>query len=131
MKLFQKFLYLGIINDTGNFRHKNVTANTFYCAHKLCENNIDTNFIYNTLFSKSKLKAKIFGFVLFITINMLKNINLHIFYISKRWNQKFKCYIWWFRWNIWTLLSIEDVDVALFLREENKNILKEVSDLKK
>ena len=34
-KKIADFMYLGIINDTGNFRHDNVTANTFFVCSEI------------------------------------------------------------------------------------------------
>ncbi|WP_414485168.1 DHH family phosphoesterase, partial [Streptobacillus moniliformis] len=52
-----KFMYLGIINDTGNFRHSNVTENTFDVASKLMKVGVDNREITNILFSKSREKV--------------------------------------------------------------------------
>lgn len=55
-------LIMGIMTDTGNFRHKNVTPKTFYSAGKLLELGADVNNIYYHMFSKqSKERAKLFG----------------------------------------------------------------------
>lgn len=58
-------LALGIVTDTGNFRHKNVTKNTLVSAGKLVENGADLNAIYFNMFTKqSKYRAKLFGMVM-------------------------------------------------------------------
>ena len=55
-------LAMGIMTDTGNFRHKNVTPNTLSSASKLVEKGADLNTIYFHMFSKqSKARAKLFG----------------------------------------------------------------------
>ena len=55
-------LAMGIMTDTGNFRHKNVTPNTFFIASKLVEKGADVNEIYYHMFSaQSKARAKLFG----------------------------------------------------------------------
>lgn len=60
-KKIATYMYLGIINDTGNFRHKNVESSTFLIASELIKTGIDINQIYFTLFSKSMKKAEIFS----------------------------------------------------------------------
>lgn len=55
-------LLMGVMTDTGNFRHKNVTPKTFYSAGKLLELGADVNNIYYHMFSaQSKERAKLFG----------------------------------------------------------------------
>lgn len=71
-----KYIYLGIINDTSNFKHSNVTSRTFEIASKLVETGINTNELYNILFTKSISKAKLFS----RAINDAKIINGFIYY---------------------------------------------------
>ncbi len=55
-------LAMGIMTDTGNFKHKNVTANTMRSASKLIEKGADLNNIHYHMFSKqTKQRAKLFG----------------------------------------------------------------------
>ncbi len=55
-------LAMGIVTDTGNFRHRNVTKNTLLCAGKLVEKGANLNAIYYNMFTKqSKERAKLFG----------------------------------------------------------------------
>lgn len=55
----------GIMTDTGNFRHKNVTPNTLYSAAKMVEKGADLNAIYFHMFSaQSKQRAALFGKVM-------------------------------------------------------------------
>ena len=60
-KKIATYIYLGIINDTGNFRHKNVNSSTFLVASELLKTGIDNNKIYFSLFSKSLKKAEVFS----------------------------------------------------------------------
>ena len=58
-------LAMGIMTDTGNFRHKNVTAETLFVASKLKEKGADLNSIYYYMFSaQTKERAKLFGVVM-------------------------------------------------------------------
>ena len=55
-------LAMGIMTDTGGFRHKNVNSATFYDAAKLVELGADMNTIYyNTFTRQSKERALLFG----------------------------------------------------------------------
>ena len=55
-------LVMVIMTDTGNFRHKNVSANTMYSAGKMVEKGADLNTVYYHMFTKqSKERAKLFG----------------------------------------------------------------------
>ena len=58
-------LALGIITDTGNFKHKNVTENTFISVSKAVKAGADINqIVYNTFTKQSKNRAKLFGQVM-------------------------------------------------------------------
>lgn len=58
-------LAMGVMTDTGNFRHKNVTAQTLFTAGKLLEKGADLNNIYYHMFSaQTKQRAKLFGVVM-------------------------------------------------------------------
>ena len=55
-------LAMGMVTDTGNFRHKNVTPQTLLFAGELVEKGADLNAIYYNMFSKqTKERAKLFG----------------------------------------------------------------------
>ena len=55
-------LALGIMTDTGGFRHKNVSARTFYDAAKLVSCGADMHELYFHAFTRqSKERAKLFG----------------------------------------------------------------------
>ena len=55
-------LAMGMMTDTGNFRHKNVTSNTMHSVAKLIDKGADLNTINYNMFSKqSKNRAKLFG----------------------------------------------------------------------
>ncbi len=118
-----KYIYLGIINDTGCFRHPNVTARTMYIASKLLETGINNNEIYQYIFAKSKNKAEIFSKSVIDGIYD-KKLKFMYYYISKQDIEK----------NNYTrddmegaseyMLSIKEVDVSVFIREENDGSIK-------
>ena len=49
-----KYMYLGIINDTGNFRHDNVTEHTFFVCSKLIGAGVNNHKIANIIFEVSE-----------------------------------------------------------------------------
>ena len=56
------FIAMGLMTDTGCFRHKNVTANTLYSASKMVEKGANLNEIYYHNFSsQTPERAKLFG----------------------------------------------------------------------
>ncbi len=58
-------LAIGIVTDTGNFRHKNVTPETLLVASELVKKGADLNKIYYYMFTmQSKARAKLFGRVM-------------------------------------------------------------------
>ena len=60
--LTANFLMMGLSSDTGNFAHKNVTADTFRAAAYLAERGADVNLIQYNMFKKqSRERAKLFG----------------------------------------------------------------------
>lgn len=55
-------LAMGVMTDTGGFRHKNVTAETFFTAGELVKFGADMNTIYYETFTRqSKERAELFG----------------------------------------------------------------------
>ncbi len=56
---------LGLITDTGNFKHKNVTFNTLLTASEMLKGGADFNQISYNMFSlQTKARAKLFGKVM-------------------------------------------------------------------
>ncbi|WP_073507637.1 DHH family phosphoesterase [Streptobacillus notomytis] len=118
-----RFMYLGIINDTGNFRHSNVTENTFYVSSKLMEVGIDNREITNILFSKTREKVKVFGKAL-VEYAYYDDVRFAFFYISQSEMKEMSVSEEDTDGISELLLSIEDVDVALFVREDKEGNLK-------
>ena len=58
-------LMLGLVTDTGFFRHKNTTSETLDIASELLKKGADLNLIgYKTFREQSKARAKLFGLVM-------------------------------------------------------------------
>lgn len=61
-KNISNLLAMGIITDTGNFKHKNVTEKTFLTMARLVVAGADCNKIVNYMFTmQTKARAKLFG----------------------------------------------------------------------
>jgi len=118
-KKIATYMYLGIINDTGNFKHNNVTDKTFLVASKLAESGINMNKIYQVLFSKTRKKASLFSKSI---VNGVYDESLKFMYFflpkdseyTKDDTDGVSEY----------MLTIDDVDVSLFLQEESDNTIK-------
>ena len=118
-----KYMYLGIINDTGNFRHDNVTEHTFFVCSKLIGAGVNNHKIANIIFEVSEKKV---GFIGEIYKN--KKINEHYKFISYYLTQeKMK------ELSIEKddtdgaaemLLKIEGMELSLFVREDVDGSLK-------
>lgn len=58
-------LATGVVTDTGNFKHKNVTSKTFYTAAELKERGADFNkIVYRMFTEQTPARAKLFGLVM-------------------------------------------------------------------
>lgn len=118
-----KYMYLGIINDTGNFRHDNVTEHTFFVCSKLIDAGVNNHKIANIIFEVSEKKV---GFIGELYKN--KKINEHYKFISYYLTQeKMK------ELSIEKddtdgaaemLLKIEGMELSLFVREDVDGSLK-------
>ena len=89
-------LFTGIVTDSGRFRYGSTTPKTFIIASKLMEYNIDTDYIYNKIYTEKlatvKLKAYLttkfqiseYGVAYLInTKEEIKEYNVGIFDISR------------------------------------------------
>lgn len=64
-KKIANFLLMGIVTDTGNFKHRNVTAETLRNASAMVECGADLNaVVFNMFTAQSKGRAKLFGSVM-------------------------------------------------------------------
>ena len=117
------FLYLGIINDTGNFTHSNVIAETFLIASKLMKQNIKNDDITDILFGTSLGKARLLGKVYENKI-IDEELKFIYFYLSNEDLLELKIGKDETDGISEILLDIEGMEAALFLREESNGRLK-------
>ena len=118
-----KYMYLGIINDTGNFRHDNVTEHTFFVCSKLIGAGVNNHKIANIIFEVSENK---FGFI-------------GELYKNKKINERYKFINYYLTQEKMKelsiekddtdgaaemLLKIEGMELSLFVREDVDGSLK-------
>ena len=90
-KISGKYLYYGLITDTGYFTNKNVFPSTFIMASKILEMGVDIFKIYDDIFSTTKNELKLKSY---IGLNM-KVVNKLVYFIItkdilKKFNVKYE-----------------------------------------
>ena len=118
-----KYMYLGIINDTGNFRHDNVTEHTFFVCSKLMGAGVNNHKIANIIFEVSEKKVGFIGEL----------------YKNKKINERYKFISYYLTQEKMKelsiekddtdgaaemLLKIEGMELSLFVREDVDGSLK-------
>ena len=118
-----KYMYLGIINDTGNFRHDNVTEHTFFVCSKLIGAGVNNHKIANIIFEVSEKKVGFIGEL----------------YKNKKINERYKFINYYLTQEKMKelsiekddtdgaaemLLKIEGMELSLFVREDVDGSLK-------
>ena len=118
-----KYMYLGIINDTGNFRHDNVTEHTFLVCSKLIGAGVNNHKIANIIFEVSEKKVGFIGEL----------------YKNKKINERYKFINYYLTQEKMKelsiekddtdgaaemLLKIEEMELSLFVREDVDGSLK-------
>lgn len=117
-------IYLGIINDTGNFSHSNVTANTFMVASELIKIGVNSNYIINCFFkSKSLERLKVLGKALSEMI-FIADKKLMYFFLSYDETVKMNLSKGDTEGIVEELLNYRLSEVSLFLREDEKGDIK-------
>ena len=118
-----KYMYLGIINDTGNFRHDNVTEHTFFVCSKLIGAGVSNHKIANIIFEVSEKKVGFIGEL----------------YKNKKINERYKFISYYLTQEKMKelsiekddtdgaaemLLKVEGMELSLFVREDVDGSLK-------
>lgn len=117
-------LYLGIVNDTGNFTHDNVTENTFLMASELRKIGVNNSKIIREFFNtKSYASLKLLGKALEKS-EFVEEKKLMYSFISKDDLENFSGKKEDTEGIVERLLSYSKAEVSLFLREDEKGIIK-------
>ncbi len=122
-KEIAEYMYLGIINDTGNFRNDNVTEDTFEVCAKLSKAGADNHKIANIIFSMSMKKVNLFGDVYKNKV-INEEYGFIYYYISQQKMKEFQVEKDDTDGIAELMLKIENMEIALFIREEENGTLK-------
>ena len=112
-----KYMYLGIINDTGNFRHNNVTEHTFSVCSKLLKAGADNHKIANIIFEISEKKANFIGEV-YKNKFVDETYKFARYYLTQEKMKELDIEKDDAEGTAERLLNIEGMELALFVREE-------------
>ncbi len=114
-------IYLGIVNDTGNFSHSNVSKDTMKIATELIELGVNNNYIVtNFLNSNSYASLKLMGEAL-KDFKFFEKEKLSYFFLSYETMKKYNAKKEDTEGIVEKILSFYDAEVSLFLREEAPN----------
>ena len=117
-------LYVGLVNDTGNFKHKNVTAKTFSMAGDLINHGVDNSYIVREFFNKKsltaiKLKAHALVNMKFSAIHKLSYYVMTKDVLDSFGGKKEDT-----EGIVEELLALDSAEVSLFLREDEIGYIK-------
>lgn len=117
-------LYLGLVNDTGNFAHSNVTDKTFLVASELMKLGVNNNKIVNDFFkTKSYERMKVLGKALSEMI-FVEEKKLMYFYLSDKALKELNAVKDDTEGIVEELINYAGSEVSLFLREEESGKIK-------
>ena len=117
-------LYLGLVNDTGNFAHSNVTDKTFLVASELMKLGVNNNKIVNDFFkTKSYERMKVLGKALSEMV-FVEEKKLMYFYLSDKALKKLNAAKDDTEGIVEELINYAGSEVSLFLRAEESGKIK-------
>lgn len=117
-------LYLGIVNDTGNFSHDNVTQKTLSIAQYLVqEGALPSNIVRNFLNTNSYESLKLLGEAL-RNFEFYEKEKLSCYYLTQEMMDKYQAKKEHAEGIVEKLLSYEKASVSLFLRDETDGSIK-------
>ena len=117
-------IYLGLVNDTGNFAHSNVTDKTFLVASELMRLGVNNNKIVNDFFkTKSLQRMKVLGKAL-SEMKFIQDKKLMYFNLSYEGLKSLGAIKDDTEGVVEELLNYGDSEVSLFLREDETGKIK-------
>lgn len=117
-------IYLGLVNDTGNFAHSNVTDKTFLVASELMRIGVNNNKIVNDFFkTKSYERMKVLGKALSEMV-FVEEKKLMYFYLSFEALKNLNAIKDDTEGIVEELINYSGSEVSLFLREEESGKIK-------
>ena len=118
-----KYMYLGIINDTGNFRHDNVTEHTFFVCSKLIGAGVNNHKIANIIFEVSEKKVGFIG-ELYKNKKIDERYKFISYYLTQEKMKELSIEKDDTDGSAEMLLKIEGMELSLFVREDVDGSLK-------
>lgn len=117
-------LYLGLVNDTGNFSHSNVTKEAFEMAAELLSVGVNSNYIVTNFLNSNAYQAlKIVGEAL-RSFEFYPDKKLSYIYIDNATMEKYDARKEDTEGIVEKILSYNQASVSLFLREEKDGKIK-------
>lgn len=117
-------IYLGLVNDTGNFAHSNVTDKTFLIASELMKLGVNNNKIVNDFFkTKSYERMRVLGKALSEMV-FIEEKKLMYFYLSYGALKDLNAEKDDTEGIVEELINYNGSEVSLFLREEENGKIK-------
>lgn len=117
-------LYVGLVNDTGNFSYTNVSSKTFLVASELREVGVNNEKIVREFYSKKSLgRLRLLGYAM-ENFEFYEDKKLSYLYLSREVMEKYSNNKEDTEGVVEALRSYEKAQVALFIREELNGTLK-------
>ena len=117
-------LYTGLVNDTGNFSHDNVTEKTFEMAVELKRIGASNSKVVREFFNTKSLPAiKLLGIAMY-EMEYNENKKLAYYFMSKETLDKYNGRKEDTEGIVEKLISFKEAEVSLFLREDKIGVIK-------
>ena len=117
-------LYTGLVNDTGNFSHDNVTEKTFEMAAELKRIGASNSKVVREFFNTKSLPAiKLLGIAMY-EMEYNENKKLAYYFMSKETLDKYNGRKEDTEGIVEKLISFKEAEVSLFLREDKIGVIK-------
>lgn len=116
-------IYLGIMTDSGSFRFKSVKPITHRIVANLLELGLDQDEIHRNVYDNNSLsRLQLRGFAIAERLEMLPELKTGIIYLTQADLKKYQASKGDTEGLVNTALSINGIEVAFFLREQEKEI---------
>lgn len=117
-------IYVGLVNDTGNFSYNNVSSHTFEIASKLIKAGVDNEKIVREFYSKKTMvRLRLLGYAM-ENFKFDEEKKLAYLYLSQEILNKYEGKKEDTEGLVEALRSYENAELSLFVREEAYGVLK-------
>jgi len=116
-------IYTGLVTDSGSFRFPSVNAKTHLIVADLLKKGLNHSKIHESLFDVNSLdKLHLLGYSLNEKLKVLPNIPVAVIYLSSAEQLMLKNKKGYTEGLVNFALSVEGVEMAVFLREDDKKV---------